>query len=78
MRIEKTEVANIKLNSAERLSLEVIDETLKELQNRFTKNTRLTGEKEGTVIEVKELARVRGILDCLLNNSTFEVKAIDN
>ena len=77
MKIEKTEVANIKLDSAERLSLEIIDGTLKELQNRF-KNTNLTSQEDGTVIGIEELARVRGILDCLLNNSTFKVKTFDN
>ena len=78
MRIEKIEMVEIELNSAEKLSFNVVDETLRGLQFRFAKNTKLTGKEEGAVIEIQELASVRGILNCLLKNLTFETETIDN
>lgn len=79
MRIEKIEMVEIELNPAEECSFKVVDEALKRLQGRFAKNIKLTGKEEGTVIEIKELARVRGILNCLLKNFTFtsETETID-
>jgi hypothetical protein len=78
MRIEQIEMIEIELNSDEKLSFNVVDEVLRGLQFRFAKNTKLTGKEEGTVIEIQELARVRGILNCLLKNLIFERETIDN
>ena len=78
MRIEQIETIKIELNSAEKLSFDVVDETLRGLQFRFARNSKLTGKEEGTAIEIQELSRVRGILKCLLKNLTFERETIDN
>lgn len=65
MTIEKHTVITIEPDQHEAESLETVDNFFRELQERFKDEKMLISLDTGEVIEINELARVRGIVAAL-------------
>jgi hypothetical protein len=67
-------IYELKATSKQKEALAIVLDMLTETQNTFGRVCELTSTSTGEVIEVEELARVKGILSGLLDNSDWEVE----
>lgn len=54
-------------------AFEIVEQTLTQLQNLYSDDCVLMSPNDGEIIEISELARVKGILSFIINNRVVEV-----
>ena len=69
MRIERETVINLGLTKREKNALALADLILSHIQNSFMEDTKLQAPETGEYFDTSELARVRGILGMVHDNS---------
>ena len=75
MRISKETVVTIKPNQEERFAICVVDGILRNIQDAFHPGCSFENMETGEIFDVKEIARIRGILGTFIDtNGNFRMR----